>query len=67
MPSVAWKKSVLPTAVKPLSSEEEEPGRMSLTRTVPARLPSVRQSSEPWTPSSALKNKRLPMTVNQLG
>src|SRR5215213_2491896 len=37
---------------------------MSLTRTVPALVPSVVHSSWPWTPSSAVKNV-VPLTVTR--
>ena len=39
-------------------------GLMSLTRTVPAVVPSVFHSSLPWTPSSAAKNS-VPPTRRQ--
>ena len=43
------------------------PARMSLTKTVPARVPSDFQSSRPWTSSSAAKYKVLPTAVSELG
>ncbi len=44
-PLLAAKKSVFPTAVRPPGLESPAPGLMSLTRTVPARVPSLFQSS----------------------
>ena len=41
------KKSVSPTAVRLDGPEEPNPGLMSLTRTVPAAVPSLFQSSAP--------------------
>ena len=38
---------------------------MSLTRTVPAAVPSLFHSSRPWVPSSAVKN-RMPLDVGQV-
>lgn len=41
--------------------DETEPAATSLTITVPAFVPSERQGSLPWTPSSA-KNRSVPPT-----
>jgi len=43
------------TAVRSAGEEEAAPGLMSLTRTVPAAVPSLFHSSAPCTPSSAEK------------
>ena len=40
---------------------------MSLTRTVPASVPSVFHSSRPWVPSSAVKNSVPPTSVRYVG
>src|SRR5262245_66254427 len=42
-----------------------EPGLMSLTRAVPAEVPSLRHSSLPWLPSLA-KKKSVPLTFRRL-
>ena len=39
------------------------PGLMSFTKTVPASVPSLFQSSVPCTPSSAAKKKVFPMAI----
>ncbi len=75
--SKALKYRVLPTAVRlrglelkpPVITppELEEPGRMSLTRTVPAAVPSLFHNSLPFTPSSEVKYKVLPTTVRLPG
>ena len=43
------------------------PGLMSLTRTVPALVPSDFHSSRPWMPSSAVKNSVPPTSTNSEG
>ena len=43
------------------------PGLMSLTRTVPASVPSDFHSSRPWVPSSAVKNNVPPTPVRDVG
>ncbi|GCL48269.1 hypothetical protein NIES3787_39850 [Microcystis aeruginosa NIES-3787] len=56
---------VLPTTVlwveKP--TEPRKPGLISLTRTVPAAVPSLFHNSKPFTLSKAVKNRVLPSTV----
>ena len=44
-----------------------EPAQMSATRTVPAAVPSVRQSSRPLTPSSAVKKSTPPIAQPTTG
>ena len=46
-PSVAVKKSVLPTAVRLAGPELPAPARMSAVRTVPAEVPSLCHNSRP--------------------
>src|SRR5207302_660138 len=46
---------------------KELPGLMSLTRTVPAALPSLFHNSRPFTPSSATKNSVPPTAVRYPG
>ena len=53
--SEAVKYRVLPTAVSSEGLESPGPGLMSLTRTVPAAVPSVPHSSWPYSPSVAEK------------
>ena len=62
------KNRVLPTAVRLLGEELEEPARISLTKTVPAAVPSLFHNSVPFT-SKAVKNsvRVLPTTVRLLG
>ena len=55
-PSSARKNSMPPARVSSVGYELPEPGLMSLTRTVPAGVPSVFHSSTPLVPSSAVKN-----------
>ena len=43
------------------------PALMSLTRTVPALVPSDFHSSDPWVPSSAAKNNLPPTPVREEG
>ncbi|GCA81669.1 hypothetical protein MiTs_03688 [Microcystis aeruginosa NIES-2521] len=69
--SVGVKNRVLPTAVRLSGLEEPQgtppPGQISLTRTVPAAVPSLFHNSKPLTPSLALKNRVLPTAVRRLG
>src|SRR5688572_10743521 len=47
--------------------EDGEPGHTSATRTVPAAVPSLRQSSRPNVPSSAAKYSRPPAVASDEG
>ncbi len=47
--------------------ELDPPDRISLTKTVPSSVPSLFHNSPPLIPSSALKNKVPPATVNACG
>ena len=46
------------TFVRSLGNESLLPGLMSLTKTVPAAVPLLFQSSAPWTPSLAMEEQR---------
>src|SRR5436305_2763093 len=48
-------------------SEDAAPGRTSLARWVPASVPSLTQSSSPWTGSVRVKNSWLPAGVSLSG
>src|SRR3954463_2044362 len=70
VPSSALKNSLPPTSVRfegPYPSPPRRSGSMSLTRTVPAFVPSEVHSSLPWTPSSAVKNNFPPPSGGQFG
>ncbi len=59
------KKSLSPTPVMSEKKEPTEPGVRSLTKTVPAVVPSLFQSSRPCTKLFAVKN-RTPLTLVRL-
>src|SRR5262249_41466264 len=50
-----------PAAAISTTPEERRPGSRSFSSVVPAALPSLRQGSRPWVPSSAVKNS-VPLT-----
>src|SRR5689334_16965472 len=54
-PSVAAKTNLAPNDVNPAGADDPAPAVMSATRCVPARVPSVAQTSVPDDPSDALK------------
>jgi hypothetical protein len=55
LPSSAPKNSVPLTSVSACGADPASPGRRSMTRTVPAAVPSLRHNSGPLMPSSAVK------------
>ena len=61
VPSIARKKRVPPRAVKSCGCEYSIPGLMSLTKTVPAAVPSLFHNSTPSVESYAV-NKSVPAT-----
>src|SRR3954469_23326179 len=56
----AQKKTRLPTAARPVGLLPSLPARMSETMAVPPTVPSLRHSSEPCTPSVAVKKTKEP-------
>ena len=59
VPSSALKNSLLPTSVKLVGKELPVPALISLTMTVPAEVPSLLQSSRPFTESLAAKKRTI--------
>src|SRR5215203_4427473 len=64
---VAAKYRNLPEVVNSPGSEPTAPGARSLSRVVPALVPSLPHSSEPCLPSAAAKSSTPPNTVNESG
>ena len=60
VPSLAEKKTLLPTAVSDAMDEDEVPGRMSRTSRVPTAVPSLVHNSAPVAVVEAMKNTRAP-------
>src|SRR3954453_14595480 len=66
-PSVAWNRATPLTGTMKAGLEAPAPALMSLTRTVPAAVPSLFHSSAPLEPSSAEKKTVSPTAVRLSG